>query len=95
MNSLELPFVLLGGLLILDELLQFSEASPEFCQEFGCKSQVLIGKRLENLFSPKDRKGKFAFYDRFSRDRTYLQLNSRDVLALYTDGIYQSRKFSW
>ncbi len=70
MNSLELPFVLSGGLLILDELLQISDASPEFCQEFGCEPEVLIGKRLENLFSPKDRKGKFAFHDRFSRDRT-------------------------
>ncbi len=58
-----------GGRLILDESLKILEVSPEFAREFACQPENLIGQRLENLFSPKDRKGKFAFHDRFSRNR--------------------------
>lgn len=67
MNSWEFPFLLSGELLILDESLQISEVSPEFCAEFGCQPKTIIGQRLKNLFSRKDRKGKFSFHDRFSR----------------------------
>ena len=59
--------MLSGGRLILDELLQIVEVSPEFAREFPCSPETIIGQRLENLFSAKDRKGKFAFHDRFSR----------------------------
>ncbi|MEM8672499.1 MAG: SpoIIE family protein phosphatase [Cyanobacteria bacterium P01_G01_bin.67] len=68
MNTWELTFVLSGGRLILDESLQILEVSLEFCDEFACQPETLIGKRLENLFSVKDRKGKFAFHNRFSRN---------------------------
>ncbi|MEM7758203.1 MAG: SpoIIE family protein phosphatase [Cyanobacteria bacterium P01_A01_bin.40] len=68
MNTWELIFVLSGGRLVLDESLQILEVSPEFCDEFACQPETLIGKRLENLFSVKERKGKFAFHNRFSRN---------------------------
>ena len=60
--------MLSGGLIILDESLHISEVASEFCDEFNCQPETLIGQKLENLFSPKDRKGKFAFHDRFSRN---------------------------
>lgn len=64
----ELILVLAGGRLILDESLQILEVSAEFCGEFSCQSDNIIDRRLESLFSAKDRKGKFAFHDRFSRN---------------------------
>ncbi len=60
--------MLSGGRLILNESLQILEVASEFCKEFVCQPETIIGQRLENLFSPKDRQGKFAFYDRFSRN---------------------------
>ena len=60
--------MLAGGRLILDESLQILEVSAEFCEEFSCQSDTIIDRRLESLFSARDRKGKFAFHDRFSRN---------------------------
>lgn len=60
--------MLSGGRLILDKSLQILEVSPEFCDEFACQPEAIIGQRLENIFSAKDRKGKFVFYNRFSRN---------------------------
>ena len=68
MNSWELMFVLAGGRLILDESLEIVSVSAEFCREFACQPDNLVGQRLESLFNAKDRKGKFAFHDRFSRN---------------------------
>ncbi len=68
MDSWKLTFVLSGGRLILDESLRILEVASEFCHEFVCQPETIIGQRLENLFSPKDRQGKFAFYDRCSRN---------------------------
>lgn len=60
--------MLAGGRLILDESLQILEVSAEFCEEFSCQPDTIIDRRIESLFSAKDRKGKFAFHDRFSRN---------------------------
>ncbi len=54
--------------MVLNESLQILEVAPKFCNEFACQLETIIGQRLENLFSVKDRKGKFAFHDRFSRN---------------------------
>ena len=67
MNSWELTSVFSGGWLILNESLRIVEVSPEFAQEFACAPESIIGQRIESLFSAKDRKGKFAFHDRFAR----------------------------
>jgi len=60
--------VLNGGQLILNESLQILKVSAEFCDEFLCQPDTVIDQRLENLFSVKDRKGKFTFYNCFSRN---------------------------
>ena len=59
--------MLSGGRLILDASLQICEVSSEFCDEFFCQPDMLIGHRLETIFIARDRKGKFAFHNRLSR----------------------------
>lgn len=56
-----------GGILILDESLQICHVSSEFSEIFNCKSDEILGQRLENIFSPKDRKGSLFFHSKLSR----------------------------
>lgn len=56
-----------GGILTLDQSLQISLVSPEFGEIFDCQPEEIIGQRLENLFSPKDRKGTLVFHNKLSR----------------------------
>ena len=79
MNSWELSLEIVGGQLVLDESLQILDLSSAFCREFNCQPETLIGQRLENLFSAKDRKGKLTFHARFSRQES---LDLTIVLAI-------------
>lgn len=54
-----------GGTLILDETLTIVYVTPKFNELFPADN--LIGLNLEDLFSPRDRKGTLAFHNKLSR----------------------------
>ena len=56
-----------GGILTLDESLQICHVSSEFGDIFNCQPHEILGQKLENLFSPKDRKGILIFHSKLSR----------------------------
>jgi len=55
------------GLLILDESLKIIRVNPRFCEIFACEEAQLIDLYLEEIFSPKDRKGISQFYSKISQ----------------------------
>ncbi len=55
------------GLLILDELLKILRVNQRFCEIFACEETQLLGLFLEEIFSPKDRKGISQFYTKISQ----------------------------
>ena len=56
-----------GGILTLDDSLQICHVSSEFGDIFNCQPHEILGQKLENLFSPKDRKGILIFHSKLSR----------------------------
>ncbi len=56
-----------GGILTLDEALKICHVSSEFGDIFNCQPSEILGQKLENLFSPKDRKGALIFHNKLSR----------------------------
>ena len=67
MKDCPLYAVYTGGILILNESLNIVNVTPEFCEHFYCTAQSIKGKPLDNLFSPKDKKGKFLFHKKLSQ----------------------------
>jgi len=55
------------GLLTLDESLKIIRVNPRFCEIFACQEIQLLDLSLEEIFSPKDRKGISQFYTKISQ----------------------------
>jgi PAS domain S-box-containing protein len=55
------------AMLRLDEGQEIVCVDPRFCEIFGCAPESVLGKALDELFSPKDRKGAQTFLNRVSR----------------------------
>lgn len=56
-----------GGQLILSDSLEIIKVTPEFCHQFNCQPQDLLNQPLEELFSPRDRKGSLTFHQKLSQ----------------------------
>jgi PAS domain S-box-containing protein len=55
------------GVLILDQALNIESVNFRFCEIFNINEKSLKNKSLDDLFSPKDRKGSANFYDKLSQ----------------------------
>jgi len=55
------------GVLILDQTLNITSANTRFCEIFNVDHESLKNMPLDNLFSPKDRKGSGNFYNKLSQ----------------------------
>lgn len=66
-DDLQRAFAYPGGTVILDNSFQIAYVTVEFCRMFGCQPQEMVGQMLENLFSPKDRRGTLNFHNKLSR----------------------------
>jgi PAS domain S-box-containing protein len=55
------------GVLRLNEAQEIVHADARFCEIFECALEGLLGKALDELFSPRDRKGAQSFLHRLSR----------------------------
>ncbi|MCY0990721.1 ATP-binding protein [Nannocystis sp. ILAH1] len=51
----------------LDAELRIVAVDPQLCARLGCDSGTLVGQGLDELFSPRDRKGQRLFYQALSR----------------------------
>ncbi|MDC0671650.1 PAS domain-containing hybrid sensor histidine kinase/response regulator [Nannocystis radixulma] len=51
----------------LDAELRIVHADPQLCARLGCDAGGIIGEGLDELFSPRDRKGQRLFYEALSR----------------------------
>jgi signal transduction histidine kinase/CheY-like chemotaxis protein len=51
----------------LDAELRVTRADPRLCERLGCAAGTLVGQSLDELFSPRDRKGQRLFYEALSR----------------------------
>ncbi len=67
MNDFQQFDVYPGGVLFLDESLKIFHATSKFCELFECQPEEISGQLLENLFSPKDRKGTLAYHNKLSQ----------------------------
>lgn len=88
MNKIHPSSVYPGGILTLNESLQVSDVTPEFCEIFNCNATEIIGQTLESLFSPKDRKGILVFHQKLSRYEKgfidiiiLLRINAQDFIT--------------
>jgi len=54
------------GTATLSNRLQFLDVDARFCELFGCDRESVVGKTLDDLFSPRDRKGAQRFHRRLS-----------------------------
>ena len=77
-----------GGTLMLDESLRIVYTSPKFGELFDCTPADVIGQHLEDIFSPKDRKGSLSFHNKLARYEQgfldiviTLNINQREFLA--------------
>ena len=51
----------------LDEHQRIVAVAPGLCARLGCEAASLVGQSLDDLFSPRDRKGQRQFYEAMSR----------------------------
>ena len=72
----------------LDAALEIVAADPRLCERLGCEPGTLVGRSLDELFSPRDRKGQRLFYERLSRAEAAgidllmtLQVDGRELLT--------------
>ena len=77
-----------GRGLELDGELRVVWADPRLCERLGCAAGALAGVGLDELFSPRDRKGQRRFYEALSRADDggldlliTLQVDGRDALT--------------
>src|SRR4051812_24005842 len=55
------------GVLRLSEGQEVVSVDPRFCEIFKCTPETVLGKAIDELFSPKDRKGAQNFLNRLNR----------------------------
>ena len=72
----------------LDAELTITSADPRLCERLGCRTGTLVGRGLDELFSPRDRKGQRLFYEHLSRAEAggldllmTLQVDGRELLT--------------
>jgi len=55
------------GVLMLNQALMIESVNTRFCEIFNVQAETLVNTPLDNLFSPKDRKGSGNFYNKLSQ----------------------------